>query len=229
MVASIPAPALCQLADEDLLIEMGSVIYPDFTQRVAGENGLRLTLDGDHRDHSLLKIAADRFQTLLGVLRSWRPLAGERLDEIRPGIGSGSIRDGRGNQVVMLRSSIMYATSESEVQRYATRARLAMERSELLRNALWLNGRRDRNAADFYMIYEYAEDDLGGRNAIVAALGVTDNDIKRLRSSTNNLAPIDGGRHAKGSGTAEWDLGAQNEFIAQFLRSWIDYHARDTT
>lgn len=102
MVAYIPAPALCQGADEDLIIEMGAVIFPGFVQRNPGANGLRLKLEGDYKDDSLLKTAADQFQALLGVLRAWRPLAGQRVDEVRPGIGPGSIRDQHGNQVVMV-------------------------------------------------------------------------------------------------------------------------------
>ncbi len=225
MLAHIPAPALCQYADEDLMIEMGSVIYPGFVDRVQGANGLRLTLEGDYRNERLLELAADQFQTLLGALRAWRPLAGQRVDEIRPGIGQGSIQDEHGNQVIMARSAIAYITSGSEVKTYANLARLAITRSTQLADALWLNGRRDRNAADFYMIYEYAEDNLGGRGAIVKALGVSDNDITRLRGSANNLAPTDGGRHAKGFGTPEWSLDRQREFIARFLKEWILYRA----
>lgn len=225
MVAYVPAPALCQGADEDLILEMGAIIFPGFVERTPGANGLRLKLEGNYRDDSLLKTAADQFQTLLGVLRAWRPLAGQRVDELRPGIGTGSIRDDHGNQVVMLRSVIAYTTFSSEVEIYAREAKLASERSPQLRNALWLNGRRDRNAADFYMVYEYAEDDLGGLKVIVEALEVSDNDVKRLKNSANNLAPTDGGRHAKGSGIAEWSLNDQMEFVARFLKNWIRYHA----
>ena len=227
MVAYIPAPALCQGGDEDLIIEMGAIIFPGFVQRNPAANGLRLQLEGDYKDDSLLKTAADQFQILLGVLRAWRPLAGQRVDEVRPGIGPGSIRDEHGNQLVMVGSAIEYATIGAEVEAYAHEAKLASEHSPHLRNALWLNGRRDRNAADFYMVYEYAEDDLGGRKAIVAALGVTDSDITRLRKSANNLAPTDGGRHAKGSGIAAWGLDDQMEFIARFLKRWIVYRARN--
>lgn len=227
MVAYISAPALCQGADEDQIIEMGAIIFPGFVQRNPGANGLRLNLEGDYKDVSLLKTAADQFQTLLGVLRAWRPLAGQRVDEVRPGIGPGSIRDEHGNQLVMLSSIISYATFGSEVDAYAREAKLASKNSQHLRNALWLNGRRDRNAADFYMVYEYAEDDLGGRKAIIAALGVTDNDITRLKNSANNLAPFDGGRHANGSGTAEWDLDGQMGFVASFLKRWIAFRARN--
>ncbi|OLP18486.1 hypothetical protein BST81_10375 [Leptolyngbya sp. 'hensonii'] len=125
----------------------------------------------------------------------------------------------------MVESAIAYTTFGSEVETYAALAKLAIARSIQLANALWLNGRRDRNAADFYMIYEYAEDDLGGRNAIVKALGVSDNDITRLRKSANNLAPTDGGRHAKGTGVPEWGLDRQREFIGRFLKEWIVYRA----
>lgn len=225
MVAHIPAPALCQGADEDLMVEMGGVIYPGFVDRVPGANGLRLTLEGDYRDECLTELAADQFQTLLGVLRAWRPLAGQRVDEVRPGIGQGSIRDEHGNQVIMVGSAIIYTTFGSEVKTYAGLAKLAIARSIRLADALWLNGRRDRNAADFYMIYEYAEDDLGGRSAIVKALGVSENDITRLRMSANNLTPTEGGRHAKGTGAPEWSLDRQREFIGRFLKEWIVYRA----
>ena len=216
-------------ADEDLIIEMGAIIFPDFVQRNPGTNGLRLKFDGDYKDDSLLKTTSDQFQILLGVFRAWRPLAGQRVDEVRPGIGLGSIRDEHGNQLVRLGPVIEYTTSGAEVEVYARQAKLASEQSPLLRNALWLNGRRDRNAADFYMVYEYAKDDLGGDKAIVAALGVTRKDIKRLSSSANNLSPIDGGRHAEGSGTAEWGLDDQKEFIARILKKWITYRAHNAT
>lgn len=227
MVAYIPAPTLCQGADEDLMIQMGTIIFPGFVQRFPDENGLRLRLVGDYRDHSLVEIAADRFQTLLGVLRAWRTGAGQRADEVRPGIGQGSIRDEHGNQVVMLGSALAYATVGSEVDVYAWEAKRASNHSQHLRDALWLNGRRDRNAADFYMMYEYAKADLGGRKAIVATLGVAGNDITRLTKSANNLAPTDGGRHAKRSGTAEWGLDDQTAFMARFLKGWIAYRARN--
>lgn len=227
MMAYIPAPALCQGADEDLIVEMGAVIFPGFVERDPNANGLRLKIEGDYMDDSLLKTAADQFQALLGVLRAWRPLAGQRSDEVRPGIGTGSIRDDHGNQVVRIGTALLYITAGLEVASYAREAKLASEYSPKLRNALWLNGRRDRNAADFYMMYEYAESDLGGRKGIVKVLDVSDSDIATLKSSANNLTPLDGGRHAKGSGITEWSLNEQLEFVALFLRRWIRYRAND--
>lgn len=225
MVAYIPAPALCQGADEDLIIEMGAVIFPGFAERNPAANGLRLKLDGDYKDESLRKVAADQFQILLGVLRAWRPIAGQREDERYPGIGRGSIRDEHGNQLVMAGSAIMYNVFGSEVGIYAREVKAALAYSSHLRNALWLNGRRDRNAADLYMVYEYAEDDLGGPKAIVGALGISDKEVTKLRRSANNLAPLEGGRHAKRYGVAEWGLGKQAEFVGYFLKKWITYRA----
>lgn len=228
MVAHIPAPALCQYADEELIIEMASVIYPGFVDRAQGVNGLRLTLEGDYRDERLIEVATDQFQILLGVLRAWRPLAGQRVDEVRPGVGQGSIRDEHGNQVGVIGPAIEYITFGSEVKAYANLVKFAIARSEQLADALWLNGRRNQNAADFYMVYEYAEDDLGGKDAIVKALGVSYTDIRRLRGSANNLASSDGGRHAKASGTPEWGLDRQREFISHFLKEWIIYRANSS-
>lgn len=227
MGAYFPAPTLCQGSDENLIIEMGGVIFPGFVQRNPSTNGLCLQLAGNYKDDSLLKTAADQFQILLGVLRAWRPLAGQRVDEVRPGIGPGSIKDEHGNQLLRVGPIIEYATFGNEVEAYAREAKIASDHSPRLRNALWLNGRRNRNAADFYMVYEYAKCDLGGDKAIVAALSVTGEDITRLGKSANNLAPTDGGRHAKGSGTAEWGLDDQKEFIARFLKKWITYRAHN--
>lgn len=136
MVAYIPAPELCQYADEDLLIEMGAIIFPGFVARRPRGNGLRLRLEGDYTDESLLQTAADRFQILLGALRAWRPLAGQRVDEVRPGIGPGSIRSEHGNQIVNIQPAIEYIKFDSEIKEYANAAKLALERSSHLRNAL---------------------------------------------------------------------------------------------
>lgn len=143
MIAYIPAPALCQGADEDLIIEMGAIIFPGFVERNPSANGLRLKLEGDYRDDSLLKTVADQFQALLGVLRAWRPLAGLRSDEVRPGIGTGSIRDDHGNQVIRVGSAMAYLTCGSEVEAYAREAKLASEHSTqrwASRKGIWNGG-----------------------------------------------------------------------------------------
>jgi hypothetical protein len=227
MAAYVPAPELVQFADEELLIALGSVVNPGFIERNPGGNGLRLRVEGDFKDPALRTKAGDEFQVLLGALRAWRPIAGQRKDELsHSGVGSGSIRDDQGNQAVGVASVISYAIVDHEFTTFANQVKVACDAGPFIRNALWLNGRRDRNAADFYMIYEYAEEDLGGAKAVAAALGVSNRDITRLTRSANNLAPADGGRHVRMSGTAEWTLAEQREFITRFLQRWITYRAR---
>lgn len=225
MMAYVPAPALRQGADEEVILEIGSILLPDCVQRDSDSNGLRLRIDGDYADEAVVKLAADQFQVLLGVLRAWRPVAGEREDEARPEIGTGPIRDERGNLRVLIGPAIAYATIGSEVRDYAHAAKTALAGSLSLRNALWLNGRRDRNASDCFMIYEYAKGEFGGDKRISAALGVSDNDITRLTTSANNLAPIAGGRHSLRTGAVEWDVPRQIEFISRFLSKWIEHRA----
>lgn len=221
----VAAPELCQGADEDILIEMGKTIYEGLVDRMPNANGLRLCVAGDYKDPALLEVAANEFQILIGGLRAWRPVAGERRDEIRPGIGAGTVRDERGNQVVHVGTAILYRSSDNEIQAYADEVNVALNRSQPLRNALWLNGRRDRNSADYYMIYEYAEAEIGGEVNISSILSVSKADISRLRQSANNLCPTKGGRHAGGVVIPHWGLDSQRRFTAELLRNWISHLA----
>lgn len=223
MVAIYKAPELCQYADEQLIVQMGAIISPDIIYRHPVENGLSISVEGDYTDRSVIQIASDQFQILLGVLRVWNPIAGQRRDEVNPGIGSNVSRDKAGNQAVLVGTAIEYQASEDQINTFAHDTKLALDYSHNLRNTLWLNGRRDRNAADFYMIFEYAKKEFGDRKKMVQALKVSDNDISRLTRSANNLAPIDGGRHAMGTGEAVWTLDDQNKFISRLLRNWINY------
>src|SRR5688572_25965159 len=87
MTAIFPAPMLQQGADEEILLQMASVVFPGFLHRNPAGNGLQLHVEGDYKDPTRAKAAADQFQILLGALRAWRPMAGQREDEIQPGIG----------------------------------------------------------------------------------------------------------------------------------------------
>jgi hypothetical protein len=221
VVAYFPAPALCQGSDEDVIIEIGEIVFPDFVQRNQGGSGLRLKVAGDFVGEAQLEFGGDQFQILLGILRAWRTDAGQRADEIRPRIGKGSIRDEHGNQIVMVGSVIAHSRMGGEVELYARQVKAALEHSLHLRNALWLHGRRDCNAADYYMIYEYAVKEFAGSKALVASLNISNNDIDRFTQSANNLAPINGGRHVKETGRAPWKLEDQQTYISTLLRKWI--------
>jgi hypothetical protein len=220
-VISYPAPNLCQGSDEDHLITMGRAIFPGLVERPRGENGLRLWVEGDPTDSTPARKAAAMFQTLLGVLRAWRADAGELSEERRGGLGQGSVRDRTGNQWIAVGPAVVRATFGNEIERFAQDARKAIEASASLRNALWLNGRANRTAADYYMIHEYATIEYGGKKGVRDALGISRESQERLAASANNLSPIEGGRHAKYEGPVAWSLDHQREFASELLRLWI--------
>ena len=224
----VRAPVLCQGADEDILIEMGAIIFSGFVDRVPNENGLRLCVPGDYRDPELLEVAANKFQILLGALRAWKPIAGERRDEVRPGIGAGSIRDENGNQVVQIGTANLYMKSGNEIQKYSERVNIAIDQSQSLKNALWLNGRRDRNSADYYMVYEYAKKYFSGQKNISNELSISMADLNKLRLSANNLCPTKGGRHAIVEPVPCIGLEFQGQIIATLLKKWVTYLAEKT-
>ena len=133
----------------------------------------------------------------------------------------------QGNQWVTAGTSIAYAIAGGEDRIDAERAAVALDKSQHLRNALWLNGRANRNAADFYMIYEYATREFGGEEGVAMALGFSRSEQKQLTQSANNLSPLDGGRHVGQQKLAPWPLGHQTGFIAEMLRRWIERLAHE--
>ena len=222
-----PAPALCQSADEDLLIEIGAVVFPGCIKRWPGENGLRLWVEGDPTDPVAGADAVAKFQTVLGVLRAWRSGSGELRGERRAGLGGGPVRDEAGNQWVMVGPAIEYGTMGGEIEKLAANARHGIRVSQNLRNALWLNGRPTRTAADFFMIHEYAVEEFNDTKGISAALGLSGKSQSRLTKSANNLSPLAGGRHAsKNDAVATMTLGEQCEYIARLMRQWIAHYER---
>jgi hypothetical protein len=180
-------------------------------------------VEGTATDGTSRTTAAVQFQTLLGVLRAWRSVAGQLREEQLAGLGWGAARDAHGNQWVVLGTAMAYGIAGGEDRIYAENAAVAIDASQNLRNALWLNGRANRTAADFYMIHEYAMRDFGGEKGITAALGISGNQQKRLTQSANNLSPLDGGRHVSDHKQAPWTLEEQQEFAADMLRRWITH------
>jgi hypothetical protein len=220
-VISFPAPALCQGADEELLIQVGAVVFPGCIKRWPGENGLRIWVHGNPTDPRAAVDARERFQIVLGVIRAWRWGAGELVDERRAGLGERSVRDEAGNQWVMVGPAIAYGIAGGEIESLAAGASRGISTSMNLRNALWLNGRANRTAADFYMIYEYARREFDGPRGIRKALGLSEDSQERLTKSANNLSPLEGGRHVDGRVAAPMSLNEQGEYIAQLLRQWV--------
>lgn len=223
-VISFEAPELCQMADEDHLLSLGSIIYPGLVRRHPRENGLRLWVDGGPDDESRVR-AATRFKILLGVLRARWPGEGELREERLAGLGPGAARGADGGQWLKIGPVLYYTATDDEVRAYAQTAAVAISDSQNVRNALWLNGRANRTAADFYMIHEYARRDFGAERNITATLGVSRRQQRLLRWSANNLSPLEGGRHACEGAPAPWSLDTQERFIADLLRLWMSHLA----
>lgn len=222
MTISFPAPTACQFADEELMLEIASVVFPDCLRRWPGENGLRIWVTGDHRDPVVRDEAIARFQTVLGILRAWRADAGELREEVRAGLGEGSVKDEHGNTYVLVGTATLHVTVGGKIESFALQARHGIEASQNLGNALWLNGRMNRTAADYYMIHEYAEKEFGGTKGIRDKLGLTVASQSRLTMSANRLSPVAGGRHAGGDDdTAYMSLDEQREYVSELLRLWI--------
>ena len=223
---SYPAPSFVQLADENLVLEIGKVLFPGRITRSPRENGLRLWVDGAEPESELASDARALFQTALGVLRAWRPGAGQLRAERLEGLGPGTVRNEQGAQWVLPASVISHGTGVGELHDLLEPAKKGIDDSDHLANALWLFGRAGLTAADFYMIHEYALDAFGGTKGITAALGLSGKSQNRLTSSANNLSPVAGGRHYVRSPPHEvMALEEQREYIGVLLRAWISRYA----
>jgi hypothetical protein len=132
----------------------------------------------------------------------------------------------KGDQVIRPVGILSYSDVGGQVEEFAEHGVRGIQRSLPLRDSLWLNGRRSRNAADFFMIYEYAKKAFGGKSRVAKALRVTMADLTRLHNSANNLAPMAGGRHAGEDRIPEWDASRQMDFISTFLRKWVLHEGR---
>jgi hypothetical protein len=225
---SFPALAFCQFEDEELMIKIGESLFPGQIDRWPDENGLRIWVDGDpSKPEWSAKEARAVFQTVLGVLPVWRPEAGELQEERRGGLGLGSIRDRAGNQWINIGPVIEYVSRLSELDALIDAASRAVPTSERLRNALWLFGRTHLDAADCFMVYEYAVMELGGGQRLMTALSLPGGWIKEFEDSVHNLAPQAGGRHARQKRIPPLTLDQVQGRTADLLRRWIEYHAEE--
>ncbi|WP_157368267.1 hypothetical protein [Alloactinosynnema sp. L-07] len=222
---SYPAPELVQGSDEGLLVEIAAVVFPEIILRDKATGKLRIWVQGNTPSEDLRDEAASRFQTTLGILRAWAADAGELAEELRSGLGTGGVYDQHGNAWVMPPSIIARTTFGGEIEAFSEAARLGMKKSLRLANSLWLNGRPNRNGADVYMIYEYAEKEFGGKDGIRGSIGLSAGDQKRLTSSANNLPALHGGRHAELGGHFTLDMHQLRSLASKLLRNWIESHA----
>jgi hypothetical protein len=222
-----PAPELIQASDIDILVQLGAIVAPGLIRRDEREppsDRLWIWVEGgDAHTDALYDLAYGAFQILLGLLRAWRTPAGElRAEADQRRAYGGAARNDRGDQWVLGLGALGHSVVGGEVERFATSARDAIEVSANLTDALWLNGRLGRTAADYLMMREYAGREFGKASAISAALSVTEAELELLAESANNLAPRLGGRHVGQRRAAPWSLDQQREFTARMLRSWAE-------
>lgn len=225
---SYPAPLICQYDDLKLVLEISSRIFPNVIRQHSGENGLRVWVDGTSEDHPEAGVRAlAHFQVALGVLRTWSDGAGTLAHEERGGLATGSVRDENGTQYIFPPSTVLYTSTET-VAPLAEAAATGIRASSRLRNALWLFGRENRTAADYYMIYEYAEAEFSGSKGVTRTLGMSGKLQKRLTNAMNNLSPLEGGRHApqdEQKASVPLSLDAQRAVLGQLLKAWIRLYA----
>ncbi len=178
-------------------------------------------VDGEPDDPKAVREAVAIFQIVLGVLRASLEGAGQLADEYREGLGQGSVRDRQGTQWVMPASTVGSYEGSAGLESAAENAGRWIELSRGFQNALWLNGRPNRTAADHYMIHEYAMLEFGGTRGIEERLGFSVKDQSDLTVGANNLSPLEGGRHAGANQTVALSLAEQAVLSRELLRLWI--------
>ena len=163
--------------------------------------------------------ARSRFAEALGVLRAMKFGRGELQEEVV----RSPAWDASGNVVVRVGTVKVYASFGDDIRHFARRAERAISASRGLKQALALHGKANRDAGDFYNIYELARDEFGGEDGVRSALGTSRKTQRSFTASANNLLPSDGGRHATGTNQAavKMQLEGMAEFVADLLKAWI--------
>ncbi len=139
------------------------------------------------------------------------------------------MRDEHGNMTIVGGPIVDYGNVGDEFERFGQSVRHALDQdvSSNLTNALYLNGRSRRNAADLYVIHELAELEFGGTQGVRDTLGLSRQEQGRFTDALNNLSPLAGGRHAKFHARRPTRLSVmskeeQREFARRLLRRWVD-------
>lgn len=210
-------------------MEVGAVLDPGLVRRHEGENGLRLWVEGGAGEEAAGE-AFRRFRVLLGVVRVWKPAAGELVVEREASLGSGAARDEAGNQTIHLGIALMYVRFPGDLEGFTSRVREAIDRHPRLSDAVGIYGKGNRDAADYFNIGELCAADFGRSSiAVVQQLGIGLDELKLFKWSANNLSATDGGRHAIQNrinrpptpGAVAWSLDEMRDFVARVIRAWI--------
>ena len=215
-------PDVTQGADQSALVKISDVIEPGFITVNVDTGQYVLRLPGDPKVDDLdlaTKTASARFSEMLGVLRAKKHGRGELQVEV----GRTHIRDEHGNQIVRVGTAKVYVSSPGEMQTFASKAATGLSTSAEFRNALRVFGRANRDAADFYLVYELAKKQFGGSQEIRDRLGLSKARLNEFRKSANHLSATDGGRHAIGDPSkATMNLDQMSRFTTELVAAWAN-------
>ena len=218
-----PIPELSQYADQRELVTISDVIDPGFIVLNPDTRQFVMRVDGNpHTDdlQAALAMAEDRFSELLGVLRAQKEGRGERREEI----GRAPARDEFGNQVVPIGTAKEYMRFPGVVETFAARAAAGMTASTNFQQAFRVFGRANRDAADYYLVYEFMEEEFGGWRGIHDRLGFSRAQLEEFTKSANHLAATHGGRHASGDpAKASMTLDEMERFMREVVSAWVNH------
>lgn len=241
MEFNYPMPQLA--GGTSLLVGMAEVIYPRMVRE--GQDGYQLWAEGTGPDpyETAHRTAEVQFQTVVGVLRAWQPSLGESPEEQWGPLGPVG-RDAAGNVYTGAGTVVAVAAVGGGVARwvvdgvpvevvvesveehlvFANKSARAMQASEALSSALYLFGKPGSEPADWYVIYEHAENEFGGSNGIKERLGISEDRQSRFTQSAQR------DRHAPkpADPPAPLSVAEQRECIADLLKKWIGYLTRDS-
>jgi hypothetical protein len=219
-----PFPELTQYADQRELVTISDVIDPGFLMKNPDNQQFVMRVAGDPSTDDLgtrLVEAEDRFSELLGVLRAQKHGRGERQAEV----GRAPGRDELGNQFVPIGTAREYARFPGAIEGFAAKASSGMKGSSAFREALRVFGRPNRDAADYYLVYELAEKEFGGWQGIRDRLGFSRAKLEEFTKSANHLAATSGGRHASGDpAKATMNLDDMSRFIRELMAAWVNVY-----
>ena len=214
-------PDVTQGTDQSALLKISDAIEPGFIAVNADTGQYVLRLPGDTKVDDLDRVteaAFARFSEMLGVLRAKKHGRGELQSEV----GRTHIRDEHGNQIVRVGTVKVYASFPGEMETFASKAAAGFSVSDDFREALRVFGRANRDAADYYLVYELASKEFEGWQGIRDRLGFSKARLDEFRKSANHLTATEGGRHAAGDPTrATMSLDEMSLFTTELVAAWV--------
>jgi hypothetical protein len=221
-----PMPELTQRSDQSAMIAISAVVAPGFlAKNAAGNYVMRLQQDRAGTDlDSAEMVARAHFHELLGILRAKKHGRGELAIEVV----RSPAWDEHGNVTVRVGTARAYVMFPGDLENFAAMAAHGMAESTGFRDALRIFGAPNRDAADFYKIYELAKKVLGGPDEINGKVGLSKARQKEFTKSANNLAPSEGGRHATNDPSkASMTLDGLSRFTTELMAGWIHTYAAE--